>query len=109
MKLIDIRYAQTTKPGGKVMLIGMGTPIQTLPISDAALREVDLIGVFRYAGEYEQAIASLTKSGPDYPDFKKLITHRFLGFDHIVDSFETASIPKDGEGKIILKVVIDFQ
>ena len=41
-----------TKAGGKVMLVGMGTPVQTLPVSAAALREVDLLGVFRYAATY---------------------------------------------------------
>ena len=41
---------------GKIGIIGMGTPIQTLPISEAALKEVDLIGVFRYANQYLRAI-----------------------------------------------------
>jgi L-iditol 2-dehydrogenase len=90
------------------MLIGMGTPIQTLPISDAALREVDLIGVFRYAGEYKQAITLLSESGADHPDFTKLVTHRFQGFDRIEDAFKTASSPKDAEEGIVLKVAIDF-
>lgn len=35
------------RTGGKVMIVGMGTPSVMLPISTAALREVDLIGVFR--------------------------------------------------------------
>ena len=44
------------------MLIGMGNPIQTLPVSAAALREVDLVGVFRYANTYKDAI-ELVASG----------------------------------------------
>jgi L-iditol 2-dehydrogenase len=90
------------------MLIGMGTPIQTLPISDAALREVDLLGVFRYAGEYPQAIDMLSMKFPGYPDFGQLITHRFKGFAAIKDAFDTASTAKDRDGNIVLKVVIDF-
>jgi L-iditol 2-dehydrogenase len=39
------------------MLIGMGVPIQTLAISSAALREVDLVGVFRYANTYPEGIS----------------------------------------------------
>lgn len=34
-----------TKPGGKVIMVGMGTPIQTVPLSVAHLREVDILGV----------------------------------------------------------------
>ncbi|CAO1623181.1 unnamed protein product [Parajaminaea phylloscopi] len=49
-----------TRPGGRVVLIGMGNPIQTLPIGAAALREVDILGVFRYAGTYPTAIGMLS-------------------------------------------------
>lgn len=49
-----------TRPGGRIVLIGMGTPIQTLPIGAAALREVDILGVFRYAGTYPTAISMLS-------------------------------------------------
>ncbi|KAI9879798.1 MAG: hypothetical protein M1823_006797, partial [Watsoniomyces obsoletus] len=37
-------YAATA--GGKLILVGMGSPVQTLPLGAAALREVDIIGVF---------------------------------------------------------------
>ena len=33
-------------------MVGMGTPIQTLPMSASHLKEVDIIGIFRYANTY---------------------------------------------------------
>lgn len=90
------------------MLIGMGTPIQTLPISAAALREVDLVGVFRYANTYPTGIEVVSKSGPDYPDFNKLITHRYQGLDGIEKAFEMAGKTKDDNGRLVLKVMIEM-
>ncbi|KAK4161437.1 sorbitol dehydrogenase [Cladorrhinum sp. PSN259] len=100
-----------TKPGGKVVLIGMGNPIQTLPISAAALREVDLVGSFRYANNYKTAAAELAglNSSPGVEiNFGPLITHRFKGIESIADAFAMAARLKDDEGKMVLKVVIDF-
>lgn len=34
-----------SRPGGKVIMVGMGSPVQTLPLGVAHLGEVDLIGV----------------------------------------------------------------
>ena len=48
-----------TRPGGRVVMVGMGTPIQTLPMSVAHLREVDIIGIFRYANTYPTGIRLL--------------------------------------------------
>jgi len=89
------------------MLIGMGTPIQTLPISAAALREVDLIGVFRYANTYPTGIEILSRKGSDIPDFSKLVTHRVVGFENIEKAFEMAGKAKDEEGNLVLKVVFE--
>ena len=55
-------------------MVGMGHPIQTLPISEAALKEVDLIGVFRYANQYERAIELISQGRIDVT---KLITARY--------------------------------
>ncbi|OAL56462.1 GroES-like protein [Pyrenochaeta sp. DS3sAY3a] len=95
------------RPGGKVLLIGMGTPIQTLPISAAALREIDIIGVFRYANTYPTGIEVVSKKGPDYPDFSKLITHRYKGLDSTVEAFEMAARTKDDSGNLVIKVVLE--
>jgi len=90
------------------MLIGMGSPIQTLPISAAALREVDLVGVFRYANTYGEAIKLVSSRNPSLPDLSKLITHRFQGFEGIPGAFAMAGRVKDDEGKLVLKVLVDI-
>lgn len=89
------------------MLIGMGTPIQTLPISAAALREVDIIGVFRYANTYPTGIEVVSRKGPDTPDFSKLVTHRYQGLESADKAFEMAGKTKDDAGRLVLKVVVE--
>ncbi|KAI4612729.1 uncharacterized protein J4E87_010129 [Alternaria ethzedia] len=96
-----------TRPGGKVLLIGMGTPIQTLPISAAALREVDILGVFRYANTYPTGIEVVSKTGDDYPAFAKLVTHTYKGLESAVEAFEMAGKTKDDSGKLVIKVVLE--
>ncbi|PFH57705.1 hypothetical protein XA68_14668 [Ophiocordyceps unilateralis] len=98
-----------TKPGGKVMIIGMGNPIMTLPISAAALREVDLVGVFRYANSYGKAIQLLSHPPAAMPDLRTLVTHRFKGMNRIEDAFSMAAKVKDDEGRLVLKVVVDLE
>jgi L-iditol 2-dehydrogenase len=92
------------------MLIGMGTPIQTLPISAAALREVDLKGVFRYANAYPEAVELIKKArASGVLDLNGLITNRFFGFENIERAFDVAARTKDDPGNVIVKVVIQFQ
>ena len=96
-----------TRPGGKVVIVGMGNPVQTLPISAAALREVDILGTFRYANTYTQAIELISGHNPLLPDLEKLITHRFNGLDDVESAFEMAARTKDADGKLVLKVVVE--
>ena len=103
----DIR--QATTPGGRVMLVGMGNPIQTLALSAAALREVDLVGVFRYANTYQEGIEILSRQASEGPDFMALVTHRFTGLDNAVKAFEMAGKTKDESGNLVLKVVIQTE
>jgi len=90
-----------------MLLIGMGTPVQTLPISAAALREVDILGVFRYANTYPTGIEVVSKTGPDYPDFSKLVTHRYTGLESADEAFEMAGKTKDDSGNLVIKVVLE--
>lgn len=94
--------------GGAVMLIGMGTPVQTLPLSAAALREVDIRGVFRYARTYQYGLELLAdKAKYKLPDVSKLATHTFKGLDSVTDAFAVAGKAVDNDGNVVLKVLIE--
>lgn len=100
-----------TRPGGKVIMVGMGTPIQTLPMSVAHLREVDILGIFRYANTYATGIRLLRaqKRGGAFalPSLDDMVTHRFKGLENARQAFELAGRTVDDEGRMVLKVVIE--
>ncbi|XP_057475220.1 sorbitol dehydrogenase [Actinidia eriantha] len=78
-----------TRAGGKVCLVGMGHNEMTVPLTPAAAREVDVVGVFRYKNTWPLCIEFL-RSGKI--DVKPLITHRF-GFSQkeVEEAFETSA------------------
>ncbi|KAK4214411.1 sorbitol dehydrogenase [Rhypophila decipiens] len=100
-----------TRPGGKVIMVGMGTPIQTLPLSVAHLREIDILGIFRYANTYATGIrvlcAQSSGAGFTLPNLDQMVTHRFKGLENAKGAFELASRTVDDDGNLVLKVVID--
>lgn len=101
-----------TRPGGKLIMVGMGTPIQTLPVSAAHLREIDILGIFRYANTYPTGIRLLCsqgKPGAGYglPNLDEMVTHRFKGLEAARGAFELASRTVDDNGNLVLKVVIE--
>ncbi|TDZ22848.1 Sorbitol dehydrogenase [Colletotrichum orbiculare MAFF 240422] len=97
-----------TRPGGKVVMVGMGTPVQTLPLSVAHLREIDILGIFRYANTYPTGVRLLcAKGGGGLPCLDDMVTHRFKGLHNASKAFELASRTCDDEGNLVLKVVIE--
>lgn len=123
------------RAGGRIVLIGMGTPIQTVPLGAAALREVDILGVFRYSGTYPTAISMLSggalrtagggvpasgesKAEDAKPEDKEgegagkrmggienLISHRYP-LAKAKDAFETLARGKSEDGRGVTKVFI---
>jgi L-iditol 2-dehydrogenase len=88
------------------MVIGMGTPVQTLPISHAAHREVDLIGVFRYTkADYLAAI----EYAAERPVLSTLVTHAFRGLDSVKGALDAAASPIDTAGNLVIKVMIRLE
>ncbi|KAF8758181.1 hypothetical protein HU200_010703 [Digitaria exilis] len=84
---------EATRAGGKVCLVGMGHNEMTVPLTSAAIREVDVVGVFRYKDTWPLCI-ELLRSGK--VDVKPLITHRF-GFSQreVEEAFEVSARGSD--------------
>ncbi|KAF2085244.1 GroES-like protein [Saccharata proteae CBS 121410] len=95
-----------TKPGGKLIMVGMGTPVQTLPMSVSHLNEVDIVGIFRYANTYPVGL-DLISSGL-LPRLDQMVTHQFAGLEKAEEAFELAGRTVDGEGNLVLKVVVEL-
>lgn len=101
-----------TRPGGKVIMVGMGTPIQTVPLSVAHLKEIDILGIFRYANTYATGIRLLSPQGhngsrPILPNLDDMVTHRFKGLAAAKAAFELAGRTVDDNGNLVLKVIIE--
>jgi len=88
-----------TKSGGTIVLVGLGPAEIRLPIVNAAVREVDIRGVFRYANCYPVALA-MVSSG--LVNVKPLVTHRFK-LEETLKAFETAKTGADHAIKVIIQ------
>ncbi|KAI0426127.1 GroES-like protein [Xylaria sp. FL1042] len=101
-----------TCPAGKVIMVGMGTPIQTVPLSIAHLKEIDILGIFRYANTYPTGIRLLSPQGHGkltavLPSLDNMVTHRFKGLAAAKEAFELAGRTSDDNGNLVLKVIIE--
>lgn len=90
-----------TRPGGKVCLVGMGHNEMTVPLTPAAAREVDVVGIFRYKDTWPLCIHFLQTGKIDV---KPLITHRF-GFSQkeVEEAFEVSA-----SGSTAIKVMFNL-
>ncbi|KAJ8124357.1 hypothetical protein O1611_g9283 [Lasiodiplodia mahajangana] len=105
-----------TKPGGAVILVGLGVPNHIIPVSEMMKNEISLIPNWRYAHTYPRAIEIATASvtgaaanGTKLPDIRKLITHRFYGISSVEAGMKIAQRTKDGNDEVVIKVVIDSE
>ncbi|CAD7951335.1 unnamed protein product [Amoebophrya sp. A120] len=92
----------STKPGKRVVLVGMGGNMSNIPLIDASIREVDLVGVFRYRYTYATCIQMLAEKKIDV---SKLITHKFpFSQEGVENAMEHCRTGKDGCVKAMLEL-----
>lgn len=87
-----------TKSGGVTMLVGLGPAEVRFPAVNAAMREVDIRGVFRYANCYPTAL-SMVASGT--VNVKPLVTHHFK-LEQSLEAFEVARTGAGGAVKVMV-------
>lgn len=79
-------------PGAKIIQVGMGRPLQTVNLGVALVREIEVIGVWRYANTFQPAIELIEKG---MIDVKPMITHRYP-MEKLAEALELAlSRPAD--------------
>lgn len=94
-------------PGAKLVLVGMGKPVHdNIPFSAAALREVDIVGVFRYTSKDYQGAVRLFESGKLVGVQGALVTHKVSLADG-ARGFDLAKKGKDETGAPVVKVIIE--
>ncbi|CAO3680596.1 unnamed protein product [Umbelopsis vinacea] len=86
------------KNGGCVVLVGMGSSVQSLPVQELGAREVDIKGIFRYCNTYPRAVKMLSSGAIDV---KPLITHSYP-LKNAVDAFEHVKSGRDGAIKVVI-------
>lgn len=88
----------TTKSGGVMVIIGHGPAEVKIPIINAATREVDIRGIFRYVNCYPAALEMIASGKIN---LKPLITHRFK-LEESHKAFETARTGAGGAVKVMI-------
>lgn len=78
------------RPAGTVVLVGMGKPDLTLPVSRIQNRELLLTGVFRYANTWPLAIRLIAEGRVDVD---ALVTGRF-GLDEVAAALDSTADPR---------------
>lgn len=87
-----------TKSGGTLVLVGLGAPEAKVPLVDAAVREIDIRGIFRYANCYPTALAMVASGRVNV---KPLVTHRFK-LEQTIEAFTVAKTGSGGAIKVMI-------
>ncbi len=94
---------QLPRPGGAIVAVGLPVEPVKVDIAAASTKEVRIENVFRYAHQYDRAIA-LIASGK--VDLKPLISETFP-FERSVEAFDRAVEARPSDVKLQIKVAQD--
>ena len=88
------------RPGGCLVLIGMPVEPVRFDVSSIAAKEIRIETVFRYANDFDRALAMIASG---MVDLKPLITETFA-FDDSVAAFERAAEGRPGDVKLQIRM-----
>jgi D-xylulose reductase len=88
------------RPGGTIVVVGLPVEPVDFDIASLSVKEITIRSVFRYAHQYDRAIA-LMASGK--VDLKPLISHTFA-FEDSIKAFERASEGRPDDVKLQIRV-----
>jgi L-iditol 2-dehydrogenase len=86
------------RPGGTVVITGVGPIDATLPLAEMSMKEIDVRGHFRYANTWPVAISLLDRLRPQ---LATLVTHRFP-LEEAEQAFVQAATRRDGSIKTMV-------
>ncbi len=89
---------KAVRPGGSVVMVGLGDEEMTLPVQDIATRELNLTGVFRYVDTWPIAI-SMVDAG--LADLDALVTASF-GLDDVEAALTSDSDPMSMKSVVVV-------
>lgn len=92
------------RTGGKLALVGMGTPNPLIPLGAAALREVDLVGVFRYADTWPDALRLLASK--TMANVERVMVTQKYSLERTDEAFKVIAQGKGESGEMVLKVMV---
>jgi D-xylulose reductase len=88
------------RPGGTIVVVGLPVEPVEFDIASLSVKEITIASVFRYAHQYDRAIA-LIASGK--VDLKPLISHTFA-FDDSITAFERAAEGRPDDVKLQIRM-----
>ena len=87
--------------GGRIVWVGLaGETIFPMPVLQAIDKEVDIMGIFRYANVYPYAIQLVSKGRLDVDP---LVTHRY-SLSNVKEALEVAYERRDGAVKVMVDI-----
>ncbi|GLQ55660.1 NAD(P)-dependent alcohol dehydrogenase [Devosia nitrariae] len=89
------------RPGGAIVVVGLPVEPVAVDIAAASTKELRIENVFRYAHQYERAIALM---GSGRVDLKPLISETFT-FEDSVKAFDRAVEGRPGDVKLQIRMV----
>ena len=87
--------------GGRIVWVGLaGEDVFPMPVLQVIDKEIDIMGIFRYANVYPYAI-QLVSNGR--MDIDPLVTHRY-SLDNVIEALDVAHERRDGAVKVMIDI-----